>query len=77
MGNQRPISTVTEEWFSSELQVVVLSTTKDPRIGETTYRLTDIQRAEPSATLFVVPADYAIKDFDKVPPLPRPPQSNE
>jgi hypothetical protein len=77
MGNQRPISTVTEEWVSSELQAVVLSTTKDPRIGETTYRLTNIQRAEPSATLFAVPADYTIKDFDRVPPLPRPPQSNE
>jgi hypothetical protein len=77
MGNQRPIATITEEWFSSELQVAVLSTTKDPRIGETTYRLTNIQRAEPSATLFAVPADYAIKDFDRVPPLPRLAQSNE
>jgi hypothetical protein len=77
MGNQRPISTVTEEWFSSELQAIVLSTTKDPRMGETTYRLTNIQRTEPPATLFTVPADYTIKDFDKVPPFPRPPQSNE
>jgi hypothetical protein len=74
MGNQRPISTVTEEWSSSELQAVVLSTTKDPRIGETTYRITNIQRSEPSATLFAVPTDYTIKDFDRV---PRPPQSNE
>jgi hypothetical protein len=77
MGNERPINTVTEEWLSPELQVVVLNTTKDPRIGETTYRLTNIQRAEPSATLFAVPADYTIKDFDRLPPLPRPTQSNE
>jgi hypothetical protein len=77
MGNQRPISTVAEEWFSSELQVTVLSTTKDPRMGETTYRLTNIQRAEPPATLFTLPADYTIKDFDRLPPFPRPPQSNE
>jgi hypothetical protein len=77
MGNQRPISTVTEEWFSSELQVIILSTTKDPRMGETTYRLTNMQRAEPPATLFTLPADYTIKDFDRVLPLPRPPQSNE
>jgi hypothetical protein len=77
MGNERPINTVTEEWFSSELQTVILSTTKDPRMGETTYRLTNIQRAEPPATLFTLPADYAVKEFDKVPPFPRPPQSNE
>jgi hypothetical protein len=78
MGNQRPINIVTEEWFSSELQVIVLSTTKDPRVGEATYHLTNIERAEPPATLFTLPADYTIKDFDKVlPPLPRPPQGNE
>jgi hypothetical protein len=77
MGNQRPISIVTEEWFSSELQVVVLSTTKDPRMGETAYRLTNIQRSEPPATLFTLPADYTVKDFDKGLPFPRPPQSNE
>jgi hypothetical protein len=77
MGNERPINTVTEEWFSSELQTVILSTTKDPRMGETTYHLTNIQRAEPPATLFTLPADYAVKEFDKVPPFPRPPQSNE
>jgi hypothetical protein len=62
MGNQRPISTVTEEWFSSELQAVVLSTTKDPRMGETTYRLSNIQRTEPPLTFFTVPADYTVKD---------------
>jgi hypothetical protein len=77
MGNQRPISTVIEEWFSPELQVTVLSTTKDPRLGETTYRLTNIQRAEPPATLFTLPADYAVKDLDKFPPFPHQLQDNE
>jgi hypothetical protein len=77
MGNERPISIVTEEWFSPELQVIVLSTTRDPRIGETTYRLTNIQRTDPPATLFTLPADYTIKDFDRLPPFPRPPQNNE
>jgi hypothetical protein len=77
MGNQRPITTVTEEWFSRDLQVIVLSTTKDPRMGETTYRLTNMQRAEPPAALFTLPADYTVKDFDKPEFPPRPPQSNE
>jgi hypothetical protein len=77
MGNLRPLTAVTEEWFSRDLQVIVLSTTKDPRIGETTYRLTNLQKAEPPATLFALPADYVVKDFDKPEFLPRPPQSNE
>ena len=75
IGNQRAITTTTEEWFSSEMQVVVLSTTKDPRMGETTYRLTNIRRQEPPTTLFTLPADYVVKDFDKFPPplqLPEP-----
>lgn len=72
MGNQRPITTVTEEWVSRDLQVVVLSTTKDPRMGETTYRLTNIQRVEPSATLFSVPTDYTVRDFPKPEFAPRP-----
>jgi len=72
MGNQLPITTVTEEWFSRDLQVVVLSTTKDPRMGETTYRLTNIQRVEPPATLFTLPADYTVKDFPKPTLVPRP-----
>jgi hypothetical protein len=77
MGNQRPITTVNEEWFSQDLQMIVSSTTKDPRMGETTYRLTNIQRTEPSVSLFTLPADYTVKEFDKPEFLPRPPQSNE
>ena len=34
----------------------------DPRFGETTYRLTNINRGEPSAALFQVPGDYSLKE---------------
>lgn len=77
MGNQRPITTVTEEWFSRDLQVVVLRTTKDPRFGETTYHLTNIQRAEQATSLFTLPADYTVKDFGKPEFVSRQPQGNE
>ena len=77
MGNQRPITTVTEEWFSQDLQMIVSSTTNDPRMGETAYRLTNIQRAEPPATLFTLPADYTVKDFGTPVTGSRPLQSNE
>jgi TonB family protein len=33
----------------------------DPRFGETTYRLINIDRSEPAKSLFEVPADYTIK----------------
>ena len=62
IGNEMPIQIVDERWYSQELQVVVMTRHSDPRFGETTYRLTNISRAEPAAALFQVPPDYAVKD---------------
>jgi hypothetical protein len=62
IGNERPIVTVNERWYSQELQTVVLSKNSDPRMGETTYRLTNIDRSEPDPSLFQVPADYTVEE---------------
>jgi hypothetical protein len=44
------------------LQLVVMTRHSDPRFGETTYKLTNINRAEPAKSLFEVPAGYTIKE---------------
>ena len=62
LGNEQPINIVDERWYSPELQVIVMTRHSDPRSGETTYRLTNISRAEPAASLFQVPSDYAVRD---------------
>lgn len=62
VGNEQPIVITTETWYSPDLKVLILSKTNDPRMGETTYKLTNIQRSEPPANLFQVPDDYTIKD---------------
>lgn len=59
IGNDKPIVITREEWYSSELQMVVSSTRTDPRFGTTTYQLTNINRSEPSETLFTVPSGYS------------------
>ena len=56
IGNERPIEIVTETWFSPELHTMVLRKHSDPRMGDSTYRLTDIKRTEPDASLFQPPA---------------------
>jgi hypothetical protein len=61
IGNSAPIQVVSERWYSTDLQTVVQSTRKDPRFGTTTYSLTNIQKTEPAATLFAVPADYTVQ----------------
>jgi hypothetical protein len=61
IGNMNEIRIVSEQWFSPDLEVLVLTKHSDPRVGETIYRLTNIVRAQPDPNLFVVPADYTIK----------------
>lgn len=60
IGNVNDIKIVSEQWFSDDLQVLVMTKHSDPRSGETIYRLRNIVRAEPDASLFVVPPDYTI-----------------
>ena len=60
IGNERPIEIVYETWYSKELQMIIYSKHSDPRFGEQTYRLTNINRSEPDPSLFTVPADYKI-----------------
>ena len=62
IGNLQPIKVVAEQWFSPDLQVLVLTKHSDPRTGETTYRLQGIVRAEPDRSLFSVPPDYTLKE---------------
>jgi hypothetical protein len=60
IGNTNPIVITVERWYSSDLQTVVMMKRSDPRMGETTFQLTNIQRQEPDASLFQVPADYTL-----------------
>ena len=62
VGNVQPITIVSEQWFSEDLQVLVLTRHSDPRSGESTYKLTGIVRAEPDRSLFEVPPDYTVRE---------------
>jgi hypothetical protein len=62
IGNDRPIVVTTEVWTSPELKTIVLSKRNDPRMGEQTFKLTNIQRAEPDPSLFAVPADFKLTE---------------
>jgi hypothetical protein len=53
---------VSEIWRSPELQIAVLIKTNDPRNGEMTTRLTNIELSNPILSLFQPPADYKIVD---------------
>lgn len=58
VGNRNPITVTHETWYSPELQVTVYAKHSDPRTGERSYRLENVKREEPGASLFTAPADY-------------------
>ena len=65
IGNDQDLNIIRETWYSPELKLVIQSTQSDPRFGETTYTLKNIQQGSPDVTLFQVPANYTI---DKIVP---------
>ena len=70
IGNERPIEISSESWTSTDLHVLVLRKRNDPRLGETSYRLTNIKLGEPDPSLFQVPSGYKTTTITE-PPLPR------
>ena len=64
IGNERPITIVSEEWTSPDLNILLRTRHSDPRMGESTYRLRSISRSPPAPTLFQVPLGYSLRDAE-------------
>ncbi len=62
IGNERAIDTIQETWTSADLQTAIQTRRSDPRSGDTTFKLTNVRRAEPLKNLFEVPSDYKIEE---------------
>jgi hypothetical protein len=62
IGNRNPIVVSDETWYAPELQVTVYTRHSDPRSGDTVFRLDNLKREEPAASLFSVPSDYTVKE---------------
>jgi hypothetical protein len=77
IGNTLPLEIVDETWYSPELQITVMTKHRDPRSGETTYRLTNINRSEPDRSLFEVPADYTVSERKLPPKILKPKPTKE
>lgn len=73
IGNDRALSIVSERWFSSDLKTVMMTSHSDPRTGTESFRLINVIRAEPSASLFQVGPEYRFAEPQPAlaPPAPR------
>lgn len=60
VGNDRPLVTTYENWRAPDLKLTILTKISDPRSGERTIRLTNLDTTEPMPALFEPPADYKV-----------------
>jgi hypothetical protein len=61
-GNDKPIVSTVESWYSTDLKLTLLLVNEDPRYGKTTDKLVNIQRNEPALAVFQIPDGYTVKD---------------
>jgi hypothetical protein len=62
VGNEQPIAIVTETWFSPDIEVIVQSSTNDPRFGQTTYTLHNVELKDQPIALFALPNGYRLEN---------------
>jgi len=70
MGNDLPMTIVTERWYSDDLKTVMLLKQNDPRRGEVTTEVTNVAPGEPDPSLFQIPAGYSVQELHPESPLP-------
>jgi hypothetical protein len=63
VGNTQPLVATREFWYSTDLQVNLSVTRKDPREGTQVLQLVDLSRAEPEPAMFQIPAGFVIQDL--------------
>jgi hypothetical protein len=61
-GTGKPVIVADEYWYSDELRLNMLVKHDDPRTGLQTVTITKVDRSEPPAATFEIPADYKIVD---------------
>jgi hypothetical protein len=62
MGNDKPMVSVREFWYSPLLGINLISTVDDPQSGKQLFTVKDLSTSEPEPSFFEVPADYKIVD---------------
>lgn len=65
IGNDQPVTSTREFWYSPKLGINLLTIRKDPTSGTQTFRLTEISEREPDPGIFAPPSDYKIIDTRK------------
>lgn len=63
LGNERPLISTREFWYSDELETNLAVTRIDPREGKQVIWISNLSLTEPDAHLFDIPLGYAVRDI--------------
>ena len=61
-GTGQDVTITDDYWYSEELRLYLVLKHSDPRTGEQTVGITQIDRSEPDPSLFVIPSVYKVVD---------------
>jgi hypothetical protein len=67
LGNDRPLTYMSEYWRADKLAINLLSIRSSPYFGKQTFTVSDLSDTDPDAQLFELPAGYTINDQRKNP----------
>lgn len=70
VGNKKDLVSTVEQWFSSELSLVLRSTHVDPLMGKTEYVVHTLTRSDPDPVNFEVPSGYRTLEPPPIGPIP-------
>jgi hypothetical protein len=62
IGNDKPITTISERWFSPDLKMDLVNSSDNPESGKHVQKLTNIRTGDPDPLLFQVPADFTVTE---------------
>ena len=67
MGNDQPLTYMSEYWHSEQLGINLLSVRSSPFFGKQTFTITELTAADPDSQLFELPVGFKVNDQRKNP----------
>lgn len=62
IGNDKPITTTSERWFSPDLKMDLVNSSDNPETGKHVQKMVNIRTGDPDPLLFQVPADFTVTE---------------
>lgn len=63
IGNDKPIATTMERWFSIEFKMDLVNISESPEAGKHVRKLVNIHAGEPDPLLFQIPPDFKVREM--------------